>query len=188
MKLPLEVTFRNLGHSDAIEASIRDHAERLERFSSDIMACRVVVEADHRHHHKGNLYHVRVDLTVPGTELVASRRPAEHQEHQDVYVAVRDAFDAARRQLEDFVRRRRGEVKHHPPPAHGRVLEVFPDAGYGTIETADGRVVYFHANSVLGVGLGDLPVGSEVRFDEETGERGPQASTVHPVGKHHPVG
>jgi len=188
MKLQLEVTFRNLGHSDAIEASVREHAERLERFSSDIMSCRVVVEASHRHHHKGNLYQVRVALKVPDAELVASRAPDDDRTHEDVYVAIRDAFDAIRRQIEDYERRRRGEVKRHETPAHGRVVEVSAEAGYGMIESPDGRRIYFHENSVLGGDFRGLEVGSEVRFVEEPGEQGPQASSVQRVGKHHPVG
>jgi ribosomal subunit interface protein len=181
MKLPLEVTFRNLTRSEAVETSVREHAERLDRYCSDIMSCRVVVEASHKHHHKGNLYAVRVDLTVPDAEIVASRTPGDDHAHEDVYVAVRDAFEAVRRQVEDYTRKRRGDVKAHEPPARGRVVEIFPEAGYGTIEAGDGRLLYFHENSVLGGGFGRLAVGHEVRFAEEAGDRGPQASTVHPL-------
>jgi len=178
MKLPVEVTFRNLPHSPAIEASVRQHAERLDRFHADIMACRVAVEASHRHHHKGNVYRVRVSLTVPGAELVASRAPGEDHAHEDVYVAVRDAFDAARRQLEDYARRRRREVKHHEGPALGTVVELEAEAGYGRIESPEGRLLYFHERSVLDGRFAQLHVGSPVRFVEEAGEQGPQASTV----------
>jgi len=178
MKLPLEVTFRNLAHSDAVEASVRQHAERLDRFHPNIMGCRVAIEASHRHHHKGNTYKVRVDVTVPGSEIVASRAPGEHQAHEDLYVAVRDAFDAVRRQIEDHARRRRGEVKHHEPAASGRVVELEPEAGYGRIESADGRLLYFHQHSVLEGSFAQLQVGATVRFVEESGEQGPQASTV----------
>jgi len=117
MKLPLEIVFHNLEPSDAIEAKVRERADRLEKFYKNIMSCRVVVEAGHKHHHKGNLYHVRVDVTAPDTELVASREPKAHHAHEDVYVAIRDAFDAMRRQLEDYARRRRGNVKTHEPPS-----------------------------------------------------------------------
>ena len=96
MKQPLEITFRDVPHSDALEADIRDKAGKLDQFYDRIMACRVMVEAPHSHHHKGNLYHVRIDLTVPDGELVVSRAPKEHHAHEDPYVAVRDAFDAIR--------------------------------------------------------------------------------------------
>jgi len=104
MQQPLQITFRNMDASAAIEDDIRDKAGKLEQFCDQIMGCRVMVEALHRHHHKGHLYHLRIDLTVPGHEIVVSRDPAKHQAHEDPYVAVRDAFDAARRQLEDYVR------------------------------------------------------------------------------------
>lgn len=186
MKLPLQVVFRNMEPSATVEAKIRERSELLDRTYPHVMSCRVVVEAHHKHHHQGNLYHVRVDLKVPDSEIVAARDPGEHHAHEDVYVAVRDAFDAVRRQLEDYARRQRGQVKSHEVPPHGRIAELHPD--YGKIETADGRLVYFHRNSVIDTDFDKLAIGSEVRFAEETGELGPQASTVYAVGKHHVVG
>jgi cold shock CspA family protein len=187
MRLPLELTFRNMDRAAAVEADVREKAAKLDTFYDGVMRCRVVIEADHKHHHKGNLYHVRIDLTVPGAELVVSREPKEHQAHADLYVAVRDAFDAARRQLEDYVRRQRGKVKHHEMPMHGRIRELHPMEDYGRIETPDGRDIYFHRNSVFGTDFDKLEVGTEVRFDEEAGDAGPKATTVKVVGKHHIV-
>lgn len=188
MQLPLQISFHNLERSDAIEARVRELAQRLERFSDTIMACRVAVESLHRHHRHGNHYHVRIDVTVPGAELIASREPDAHHAYTDVYVAIRDAFDAMQRQLEDHVRRVRGDVKTHAGVPHGRISELHPAQDYGRIETADGRSVYFHRNAVLGAGYDALAIGAEVRFSEERGEQGPQASSVQPVGKHHPAG
>ena len=186
MQLPLQIAYRNLDRSEAIDARIRERAEKLDQYYDRIMSCRVVVEAGHKHHRHGNHYHVRVDLTVPDAELVASREPDEHHAYTDVYVAIRDAFDSIARQLEQYARRRRRQVKAHAVPPHGRIVEINPE-GYGRIESSDGRQVYFHRNSVVGADFAALRVGTEVRFDEEMGERGPQASTVHPVGKHHIV-
>lgn len=183
MQLPLQITFRNIESSPAVEAKIRERAAELDRYHDHIMGCRVVVESPHRRHHQGKLYHVRVDLTVPGGELAVSREPAEHRAFEDVYVAIRDAFDAARRQLEDHSRRRRHEVKAHTTPPYGRVSKLFPNEDYGFIETTDRREVYFHRNSVLRNAFERLQVGSEVEFAEEQGDRGPQASTVHMIGK-----
>ena len=101
MKLPLQITFRNMEPSEAVEARIREKAEKLDRFCDQIMSCRVVFEAHHQHQHQGNLFHVRIDITVPDKEIVISREPGRHQAHEDAYVAIRDAFDAARRQLEN---------------------------------------------------------------------------------------
>lgn len=183
MQIPLEISFRNMEPSDAIEKDIRVRAEALEKFASRITSCRVLVEAPHRHHLKGKHFHVRVDITVPGEEIVVRRDPDEHEAHQDCHVAIHDAFKAARRQLEDHVRRRRGDVKQHEEHPVARVIRLFPQEGYGFLETPDGRQIYFHQNSVLEHAFPQLGVGSEVRFLEEAGEKGPQATSVKPVGR-----
>lgn len=188
MKLPLQITFRNTARSEALEAHIRKKAEKLDQFCDAIMSCRVMVEASHRHHHKGNLYHARIDITVPDRELVVSRDPKDNHAHEDAYVAIRDAFDAARRQLEDYLKKRRRNTKNHEVVPHGRILELSAEEGFGRIETPDGREVYFHRNSVLNADFEHLQVGADVRFNEESGELGPQATTVKVVGKHHIVG
>ncbi|MDX1697606.1 MAG: HPF/RaiA family ribosome-associated protein, partial [Thiohalobacterales bacterium] len=174
--------------SDAIEARIREKAEKLEQFYDHIMGCRVMVEAPHGHHHQGRLYQVRIDLTVPDGELVTTHEH-HHRDHahEDVYVAIRDAFDTMKRQLQDHVRKRRGKVKQHEAPAGGHVISLHPEEDYGKIGTPDGREVYFHRNSVVKNAYDSLTVGSEVRFTEEAGESGPQATSVTPVGKHHVV-
>jgi len=187
MKLPLQITFRNLDPSEAMETQIRKKAEKLDQVCDDIMSCRVMVEAQHRHHHKGNIYHTRIDITVPDKELVVSRDPSDNHAHEDAYVAIRDAFDAARRQLEDYVQRRRKNVKTHELPPSGRVTEISAE-GFGRILTPEGREVYFHRNSVLNEDFEKIEIGAEVRFDEEMGDLGPQASTVKVVGKHHVAG
>ncbi|MDR3632512.1 MAG: HPF/RaiA family ribosome-associated protein [Isosphaeraceae bacterium] len=188
MKIPLQVTFHNMDHSDEIEDKVRTEAERLEDFSDRIMSGRVVVDLPHRHHKEGNLYQVRIDLKVPGQEIVVKREPGDDADYRDIGIAIRDAFDEARRQLEDFVRLQRGHVKAHEPQPHGRVARLFPEAGYGFLETPDGREVYFHQNSVLDGGFKQLAVGVEVAFVEEEGDKGPQASTVRPVGRHGHIG
>ncbi len=181
MQLPLQITFRHMPQSEAMEARIRELAARLDRFYDHIMSCRVVVEPAGRHHHKGKLYHVRIDVTVPGKELVVNHLPEDHHEYEDAYVSIRDAFDAMRRQLEDYARIRRREVKHHEPPPQGHVSEIYPPEDYGMITTPDGREIYFHRNSVVDGDFDKLEIGDEVRFTEEQGAKGPQASTVHVV-------
>jgi ribosome-associated translation inhibitor RaiA len=111
MEHAVEVTFRGVEPSDPVERSVREHAERLERFGR-VTSCRVVVEARHRHQRHGQLYHVRIELMAPGGEIVVTHDPEQDHSHEDVYVAIRDAFDAARRRLEDQVRAVRGDVKH----------------------------------------------------------------------------
>jgi cold shock CspA family protein/ribosome-associated translation inhibitor RaiA len=174
--------------SDAVEATAREHVAKLERLAGSIVSCRVTIEAPHRHHHQGNLYTVSVDLHYAGGEAVANRAPGAKHAHEDVHVALRDAFKAVRRQLQDQVHVRRGDVKHHEPPNHGTIVALDKRANFGRIGTADGREIYFHRNSVLNAKFDALEVGAEVRFDEEAGDKGPQASTVHVVGKHHVAG
>lgn len=188
MRLPLQISFRNLARSEAIETAVRKRAARLDRFYRNIMSCRVTVEAPHRHRRKGKSYLVKIDVTVPDGELVVSRSPDDDPTHQDVYVAIRDAFDAMTRRIEDHVRTRRGRVKAHELPPHGRISELHPGLDFGRIATADGRDVYFHRNSVFNADFDDLSLGDEVRFTEEPGDQGPKATTVRRVGKHHLVG
>lgn len=181
MEFPLQISFHGLAASEAVADQIRERAARLERFYKRIVSCRVVVEVPHRRHHQGRLYHVRIDLTVPGDELVISRESSEDHAHEDVHVAVRDAFDAAQRRLEDHARRQRGAVKVHAARPRARVRTVFGDAGYGFLETFDGRELYFHRDSVIGVDFDQLTVAVEVEFVEVDGDQGPQASIVELV-------
>ena len=174
MRIPLQVTFRNMPHSDAIEAKINEKSAKLDRFYDRIMGCRVVVEEAQRRHHQGNLYSVRVDITVPGKELAISR-----QENEDAYVAVRDAFDTAARLLDEHDRQQRGVVKSHAEAPVGRIVRIFPESDFGFIKTPDDREIYFHRNSVLDdVNFKDLKFGTEVTFVEEQGTEGPQAARV----------
>jgi len=170
-------------HSEAIEKNIREKAAKLDDFYEKIIGCRVLVEAPHRHHRKGKLYHVRIDLTLPGSEIVINREPSRHASHKDLYVAIRDAFTAARRKIQDFTRRRRGVMKIHEPLPQGRVAKIFSDKGFGFLDATDGREIYFHSNSVLEPGFARLEIGTEVTFAEEQGVNGPQASTVKFSGR-----
>lgn len=185
MRMPLQISFRGLHSGGAADAVIRRRAEALNHFYDRIMGCRVIVERPHLHSRKGHLYQVRIDLTVPGGEIVVQRAPALDRSREDLCVAIRDTFDAARRLLQDHARRRRAEVKTHVGPRTGRVGRLFPD--YGFIVTPDGEEIYFHANSVVGDRFSYLDAGAEVRFclHEGEGEKGAQASSVVPIGRRH---
>ena len=113
MQVPLQVTFRNMSPSPAIEAAMRERADKLEKFCPDMIKCLVEIEAPHHHHRQGKLYGVRIRITVPGSEIDVTHGADQDHTHEDPYVAIRDAFRAARRQLEDYARIRRGDVKHH---------------------------------------------------------------------------
>jgi len=200
---PVQVTFRNMQPLEGLEEVIHDRATWLETFYPDIVGCRVLVETPHRHREHGQHVRVRIELSLPGEDVVVSHEPTLHATLKDVEeeahhkdddieavhkyaeVTVREAFDAARRRLQDAARRQRADVKTHQAPDHGRVVALGDDHGF--IETTDGRRVYFHHTSVLDEGQARLAVGSEVAFVEESGDKGPQASTVRVLGKHHYV-
>jgi cold shock CspA family protein len=171
-------------HSEEIEAIIREKVDKLDIFPDHIMGCRVVVEPAGKHHEHGNLYEVRIDITVPGEEIVVTREPSQRTAYKDIQVALRDAFDSARRRLADYVRRRQGSVKALETAPHARVSKIVPDEGYGFLQTPDGREIYFHRHSVLEEGFDQLQLGTEVTFVEEVGKKGAQASTVKLVGRH----
>ncbi len=183
MVLPLQITFHDVDKSPALEEKIREGAMKLDQFHENIMRCRVVVEAPHRRHRTGKLYHVRIDVSVPGKELVVDREPGDREAHEDPYVTVRDAFEAMARKLKDYDSKRHGEVKVDVAAPHGRVVRVFHEQGYGFLETTEGTEIYFNRNSVLNDAFPRLKVGARVRYREEMGDKGPQASTVDLVGK-----
>jgi len=179
MMIPLEVTFRGMGHSNAIEEAIRERVAKLERFFPRVISCRVMVEElARRDNARGFVYHVRVQVRVPEGELVGDKAPPPERFHEDVQVAIRDAFDAVGRELEDFVRVERGDVKTHEERPYGHIAKIFHDRGYGFIEGPDGGTVYFHRNSVQNAAFDHLTVGLPVSFVEEDGDKGPQASAV----------
>jgi ribosomal subunit interface protein len=178
MKTPLQITFRNIEHSEALETHIRDKADKLETFFEPIMSCRVVVEMPHQHKHQGKLFNVRIDIGVPGSEIVVNR-----DDHEDVYVALRDGFEAAKRQLKDYARRLHGEIKLHQAEFVGQVVRIFPDEGYGFIRRNGGDELYFNADNLVNTTLGQLKEGDAVKFIEEVAAEGMQAKRVS-VGQH----
>ena len=111
MQLPLQITFRGMEPSEAMDLRIRKLAQRLERFSAHVVRCHVIIDAPHQHGHQGHLYAVHIQINVPGDTISVNREHREHHSHEDVYVALRDAFRAARRQLEDYEREHRLDVK-----------------------------------------------------------------------------
>lgn len=184
MKLPLQVTFHNMDPLPAVEDLIRERAARLDKYCDRIMACRIVIDLPHRHHRTGNQYQIRLDITVPGDEIAITREAAENESAKSLMAAVKDAFDAAGRLLEDYVRRQRRDVKHHEDLPHARVREMVAGQDYGFLEGFDGREIYFHRNSLINAEFESLAKGTEVVFTEELGEKGPQATTVRVVGRH----
>ncbi len=184
MKVPLELAFHNLDSSPAIEQRVRERVDRLERFFNDITSCRVSLEAPHKSQFNTQHYEVHIDISVPGHEIVVSSDPRpEVNDHSDVYVAIRDAFETAERRLKTYAgkmrERRKAESRVEPPRAV--IARLFPDDGYGFLEAADGREIYFHENSLLNQDFDSLEIGLDVQYAEEKGDKGPQASSVRVV-------
>ncbi len=183
MLIEPEIAFRHVEATEPVKEQIREGIERLEEVYDPLTSCCIMVEMPERRHRTGNLYHVRIDVTMAGHEIVVRRAPPEHHTHEELAQAIGEAFDRARAMLVEYARKQRGEVKAHGVPAHGRVTRLFPD--YGFITASDGHEVYFHRNSLIRGSYDQLEEGAEVRFVVEEGDKGPQASTVRLVGKHH---
>lgn len=173
MRLPLQIVQRDMPPSEALEAAIREKADKLDQFYGHIMSCRVTVEQPGKHKNQGREFKVRIDITTPGREIVVDR---DH--HEDVYVALRDAFDHAKRQLEDYARRQRGDVKTHEAESRGQVARLFATEGYGFISAQDGRELYFSADNVVHPSFDSLAEGMTVTYLEEAGGDSPQAKRV----------
>jgi cold shock CspA family protein/ribosome-associated translation inhibitor RaiA len=186
MQTPLEIAFQNSDPSDAIRLEVERQAKRLEKFSDRITSCHVKVIAPPTRHRHGGQFKIDIRIAMPDhKDVIVSKTHGDAPEHEHVMVAISDAFAAAQRQIEDCVREMRGQVKPHEVEDHGRVTKFIAEQDCGFIETADGREVYFHRNSVLDDAFDTLRIGTEVRFIEEMGDNGAQASTVRVVGKHH---
>lgn len=181
MQTPLQIAVRNMEDSETARALVRKCVDKLEVFYDRITGCRVMIEVPQRFPAGTPIaYNVRVDIRVPREEIVIKR-----QAHPELHTAIQDAFDAAGRRLQDYARRIRGEVKQSAAMSRGTVMQLFPFEGYGFLQTDDGRHVYFHRHSVLDEAFERLEVGSVVRFVEEAGEKGPQASSVALAGASH---
>jgi cold shock CspA family protein/ribosome-associated translation inhibitor RaiA len=180
MQEPVQIQFDGLPSSDAVHNRILERIDHLERLFPRIVSGRVVVQRINERHKKGEVFRVRVELNVPRERLVISHDPGDKAAHTDVYVAIRDSFDAMERVLQDYARKMNGQIKHHEEPlAEGKVARIFPYDGYGFIATGDEREVYFDANAVVDGEFDKMEVGHVVKFFEQMGQKGPQASTVH---------
>lgn len=184
MQTPLELTFRNMEHTDEVEELVRERARRLDGIFGRITSCHVYVTAPHQRHKTGNRYEVHIELRVPGGELVVNNKPGTFPAHEHVRVAVRDAFKAMEDRLKDWAQKNRDEVKVHEGALQGRIAEINHAEGYGQILATDNRLIYFHRNAVVDGRFEELkrqdPVELVVRADES--EIGPQASTVRAIG------
>ncbi len=175
MQVPIQITYRDVKHSPEVDQHIHEKAEKLKQFSDDIISCAIVVEYVSKHQHSGSLFNVRINLTVPGRELIST-----HNYNENMYVSINDTFADIGRQLEEYSHMRHGRVKHHPPIRDGKVVRLY--SNYGFIETVEGGEYYFNEGNVVRVQFARLLEGEKVRFIEHMGDQGLQA---HRVSVHH---
>jgi cold shock CspA family protein/ribosome-associated translation inhibitor RaiA len=191
----MQVTFRNMAAIGGVREEIENRIQKLETFCKPILSCKVMIEAPTNHHRKGGAFHVRIDAKLhdgrvdvkytdspyPGKRASSDSKVRGNEnsaERDSLMLTIREAFDAARRLLQEHARRRRADVKTHEPGLQGVISKIFPEGRYGYLECTDGREIYFHANSVIGGSFEKLKLGSKAHFVEEDGQKGPQASTV----------
>jgi len=184
METPVEIDFQGMTATPALQASIERHVAKLEERYGRVTACRVVVKGPSEHHRTGR-YEISIRIALPnGREVAVSRTPSVDERYTDLDFAINDSFKRARRRLQDQVRKLQGQIKQHEGEPIGTVASLDASGEFGFLEVGDGREIYFHRNSVLNNAFNQLEVGSRVLFAEEMGEKGPQASTVKPLGKH----
>jgi cold shock CspA family protein/ribosome-associated translation inhibitor RaiA len=185
MQLPLQVSFRKIRKTAAIEDLIRAQTAKLERVCDHIVGCKIAIEKPQKHQRSGNPFRVRISVTVPPEhELVVTRESSEGDLHEQLPTVIRDAFSAMRRQLRKLVEKQHGDVKNHPAQqVGGLIVRLFREQEYGFIKSPEGEEVYFHKNSLAGDDFDRLEVGTGVQWHQEEGNNGPQASTVRIIDK-----
>lgn len=185
MQTPLELEYQDMAASPAVQDTIADHVNKLEKRYGRITACRIVVKGPGDRHQTGGLYEINIRLALPdGREVNIGRTPKADERHSELAFAINDAFKRARRRLQDNARRMEGKVKSHEGQPIGTVVRLDPAGEFGFLRSNDGQEIYFHRNSILEGEFSDLAVGSRVVFADEIGEKGAQATTVKLLGKH----
>lgn len=187
MQVALEITYRDVEKTAAIEALIHEKVARLERLCDYINNCQIALEKIHDRPKQGSPFRVRIDLTVPPNhELVADSHPVDRNQYPDIDTVIRDAFSKIERQLKELVRQQRESEKSKGSGIQetaALVTTLYPEADYGFIKTLEGEEIYFHRHSVLHGDFDRLEVGTGVRFAVAEGENGPQATSVQIVNK-----
>ena len=176
MQTDPQIIFRDVEASPAIHEKIDEEIRKLDRVYDRITSCRVTVERAHHHGRKGHEFRVAIDLELPGKHIVVNRKPGDVGAHEDLAVAVRDSFLAARRQLDELSRIRGGvHVKTHPEKHRGSVVRLMDADGFGFLRMLDGTEVFFRREGMAADDWTRLAEGTEVEFTLMDGEQGPYA-------------
>lgn len=188
MKVPPEITYRDVEKTDAIEALVREKMAKLEQVCDHISSCHVALEKINDRPRDSSPYRVRLDITVPpGHEVVAESNPGGRNQYLEIDALIRDTFEIAWRQLRELSRQQRefdrAKTNDGAQDTTALVTKLFPEQGYGFLKTLSGEDIYFHRNSVVHDDFDRLKVGTGVRFEATEGNQGLQATTVHIVDK-----
>ncbi|HVV68374.1 MAG TPA: HPF/RaiA family ribosome-associated protein [Gammaproteobacteria bacterium] len=170
--LPVDITMRDIPNSVAVETKIRQKVEKLKLLYQRIEFCKVVVEQLTKRKHQGRVFGTNIELGVPGKRLVVN-----HKFDEDLYVVIRDAFAAMKRQVEHYAQQQQGYVKAHMEPSMGRISRLFED--YGFIEDMQGNEFYFNASNVLNTEFNTIMVGDSVTFLENMVEDTDSPQAMH---------
>ncbi len=185
MQLPPGIVYAGVERTPALDGVVHKQIAKLERICDYIVSIHVAIQNYTPRRRTGNSYRVRIDTRIPrGHEIVVKRVSVASRQFEPLPAVILRAFKSTQRQLGGLVERQRHEVKSHPQNQVAAFVEkIFRDEGYGFLRSLDGQQVYFHKNSCLHGEWERLTVGTGVRYAEEQGERGPQASSLEIVDK-----
>lgn len=173
MQQPLQITFRDIDHSEAVEARIREKIAKLDTFYNHITACKVVVEQVQKHQHQGKLHNISIYMSVPGKELTVSHHPDEN-----LYLAIQGAMDSLREQLDAYRKHLYGDTKNHGERLPGTIARLMEDEGYGFITDSEKNEYYFNLTHLVDAKFHQLRIGNHVRFMPAVGNEGLQARRI----------
>lgn len=189
MKIAPEITYRDVRKTEALETLVEQQIAKLERYCNYMNSCRVSIEKTHDRPSSGSPYRVRIDITLPPNhELAVAHNPGEAKQYEPVETVIREAFEAARRQVVEQVERQReydtAKTNSQQPETQAVVTKLVPESEYGFIRNVNtGCEVYFEKNSVSNNDFDRLEVGTSVIFSGIEGEMGPQATMVQIIDR-----
>lgn len=178
--IPFKITFLDFPESDVVWIAVQKRIEKLEHFFSRIIRCEVAIFLPHRHRHSDRLYHIQIRIFLPGDDVIITRKPVQNEAHRNIYVAIRDSFNAAERLLREKIKivRHENKLHHQENRQIGKITKLFFNDGYGFLTTFDGNEFYFDKNCLLNKKFEQLEIGQKARFLDELGEKGPQVTSM----------
>ncbi|MCH9769493.1 MAG: HPF/RaiA family ribosome-associated protein [Gammaproteobacteria bacterium] len=177
MQQPVQITFRDIPHSQEVTQHIYAKAEKLNQYSDLIISCHITVELAQNNQQQGKLYNSRIIVTLPEKKTIA----VNHQSDENLYVAIREAFDCTVRKIEETMQKIRGDVKHHAEFMAGKIVRLFADKNFGFIEDNEGNEYYFNEDSLSHLDFNTLNTGDTVQFVASIADEGPRAYRIKSI-------